>query len=64
MAEVTGLQVKLRNRRVRLLPLPNDEFGLTFVNLVDGKRTEKKIKLSKEAMEAIVYMWLLMNKSL
>lgn len=58
---VRGLQVKLHNRRVKLIPLPHDEYGLVFVNLVDKRRTEKKIKLSKEAMEALVYMWMLMR---
>lgn len=59
-----GLQVRLHNRRVKLIALPNNEYGLVFVNLVNGKRVERRIKLSKEAMEAIVYMWMLMRRAI
>ncbi len=53
--DMNGFQVRLKNRRVFGAPHPDgDDTYYKFTNLVDGKRVCTKIRLSDEALLAMM----------
>ena len=53
-----GLERKLKNRRVSLFPLPNNEWMLEFKRLESGRKIIKtNVRLSDEGLQALITLY-------
>lgn len=60
---IEGRMIKLHNRRVRLYRLEDGSWGLSFKKLEDKEVTVTEVRLSEEALSALIDLYALMNQT-
>lgn len=59
---IRTITAKLRNRRVRGSLLADGTFVWSFKNLIDGVVQKKRIRVSREAFEAMVFIFMALKQ--